>query len=59
MARDYAQLGNQDAAIAELTSSYKNHDAEVLWMFTDPELDSLRSDSRFQRLISAIGFVQK
>ncbi|HEV2699906.1 MAG TPA: BTAD domain-containing putative transcriptional regulator, partial [Terriglobales bacterium] len=59
VARDHAQLGNQDAAIAELTSSYKNHDAEVLWMFTDPELDSLRSDSRFQRLISAIGFVQK
>lgn len=59
VARDYAQLGDRDAAIAELTRSYQKHDVEALWMFTDPELDPLRSDPRFQRLILAIGFPQK
>jgi len=56
LARDYSELGDRNAAIAELTSSYQNHDIEVLWMLTDPELNPLRSDSRFQRLIRAIGF---
>jgi TolB-like protein/DNA-binding winged helix-turn-helix (wHTH) protein/tetratricopeptide (TPR) repeat protein len=56
MARDYAQLGDRDAAFAQLTRSYQKHDPEALWLFTDPELDSLRADPRFQRLILAIGF---
>ena len=56
LARDYAQLGERDAAIAELTGSYQNREIEVLWMLTDPELDPLRSDPRFQRLIRAVGF---
>jgi tetratricopeptide (TPR) repeat protein len=59
VARDYAQLGDREAAIAELTRSYQKHDLEALWMFTDPELDPIRSDPRFQRLILAIGFPQK
>jgi TolB-like protein/DNA-binding winged helix-turn-helix (wHTH) protein/Tfp pilus assembly protein PilF len=59
MARDYAQLGDREAAFAELTRSYQKHDPETLWLFTDPELDSLRSDPRFHRLIVAIGFPQQ
>jgi TolB-like protein/DNA-binding winged helix-turn-helix (wHTH) protein/Tfp pilus assembly protein PilF len=56
LARDNAELGDRNAALAELTASYQDHDIEVLWMLTDPELNSLRSDPRFQRLIRAIGF---
>jgi len=56
LARDYAELGDRNSAIAELTGSYQNHDIEALWMFTDPELDPLRSDPRFERLIRAVGF---
>jgi len=56
LARDYAELGDRNAAIAELTDSYQNHDMEALWMLTDSELDTLRSDPRFQNLIRAIGF---
>ena len=56
LARDYAELGDLDAAMAALHRSYQDHEIEVLWLLTDPELDSLRSDPRFQRLIRAIGF---
>lgn len=56
LARDYAQLADRESAIAKLTRSYQNHDIEALWMLTDPELDPLRSDPRFQRLIRAVGF---
>jgi tetratricopeptide (TPR) repeat protein len=59
LARDYAQLGDRDAAIAELNRSYKEHHPEALWMLTDPELEPLRSDPRFQNLILAMGFPPK
>lgn len=54
--RDYAELGDREAAIAELRRSFQTHEIEVLWILTDPDLDALRSDPRFQRLIGAIGF---
>jgi hypothetical protein len=56
LALGYAQLGDRDAAVAELTRSYESHDMEFLWILTDHELDPLRSDPRFQRLIRATGF---
>jgi hypothetical protein len=56
LARDYAELGDRDAALAALARSYQDHDIEALWLLTDPELDSLRADARFQRLIRAVGF---
>lgn len=56
LARDYAQLGNKEAAFAELKRSYENHDPEFLWIFTDPELESLHADPRFQNLVQAIRF---
>jgi tetratricopeptide (TPR) repeat protein len=56
LARDYAELGDRDAALAALARSYEDHDIEALWLLTDPELDSLRADARFQRLIRAVGF---
>jgi len=58
LAWDYAQLGDREAAIAELNRSYQDHDLELLWIFTDPAMDPLRSDPRFQHMIQAIGFPQ-
>lgn len=58
LARDYADLGNREAALAALNKSYENRDLEVLWLLVDPELDPLRSDPRFQELIGKIGFPQ-
>lgn len=58
LARDYADLGDRDRALAALNKSYENHHFEVLWLLDDPELDPLRSDPRFQELVKKIGFSQ-
>jgi len=54
MARDYAELGDRELAMAELHRSFQAHEMEFLWVSTDPVVDPLRSDPRFQRLIRAI-----
>jgi TolB-like protein/DNA-binding winged helix-turn-helix (wHTH) protein/Tfp pilus assembly protein PilF len=59
LAWDYVQLGDREAAMAELNRSYQDHDLELLWIFTDPAMDPLRSDPRFQHLIRAVGFPQQ
>ena len=57
-ALDYADLGDREAALAELNKAYENREIEVLYLLVDPELDPLRSDPRFQDLIGKIGFPQ-
>jgi len=51
----YAGLGEKDAAFEWLDRAYREHDAGLIWMKWDPQLDSLRSDSQFQNLLSSIG----
>jgi TolB-like protein/DNA-binding winged helix-turn-helix (wHTH) protein len=58
LARDYADLGDRERALAALNKSYENHHFELLWLLDDPELDPLRSDPRFQELVKKIGFPQ-
>jgi serine/threonine-protein kinase len=49
-------LGNKDAAIASLEESYRQHD----WFFqrikTDPFMDPLRGDPRFEDLVKRLKF---
>jgi hypothetical protein len=59
LARDYADLGDRQAALAALRKSYENRDTELLWLLIDPELDPLRSDVRFQELVKKVGFPQQ
>jgi len=56
LARDYARLGDHETSLAELSHAYQNHDLEILWILTDPDMDSLRLDPRFHQLIKEIGF---
>jgi TolB-like protein/DNA-binding winged helix-turn-helix (wHTH) protein len=58
LARDYADLGDRQAALAALNRSYENRDTELLWLLVDPEMDPLRSDPRFQELTKKVGFLQ-
>ena len=51
----YAGLGEKDAAFDWLGRAYDVHDAGLVWMKWDPQLDNLRTDSRFQDLLNRIG----
>jgi TolB-like protein/DNA-binding winged helix-turn-helix (wHTH) protein/Tfp pilus assembly protein PilF len=58
LARDYADLGDRETALAALNKSYENRELELLWLLVDPELDPLRSDPQFQELTRKVGFPQ-
>jgi len=56
MATARAVLGDKDAAIAYLNAAYRERSACIPDLKTDPRLDSLRSDPRFQALMRNVGF---
>jgi DNA-binding winged helix-turn-helix (wHTH) protein/Flp pilus assembly protein TadD len=56
IAHCYAMLGEKDLAFQYLERAYQLHQADLLNMNADPELDSLRSDPRFLALRTKIGF---
>jgi eukaryotic-like serine/threonine-protein kinase len=47
----YAALGEKDQAFAQLEQAYTQRSFFMDWLKVDPELDSLRSDPRFQDLL--------
>jgi adenylate cyclase len=52
----YAGLGDVDSAIAQLERGFAESDVWLVWLNTEPRLDSLRADARFQRLLTRLGF---
>ncbi len=52
----YAGLGEKDQAFALLEKSYRDHTVDMLTLYYDPLIDSLRSDSRFAELLRRVGF---
>jgi TolB-like protein/DNA-binding winged helix-turn-helix (wHTH) protein/tetratricopeptide (TPR) repeat protein len=50
-----AALGNRDRAVEFLTKAYLEHSGELEFMASDPDLDSLRADVRFQELLHKLG----
>ena len=52
----YTGLGDVDAAIGHLERSYAQNDVWLVWLNTEPRLDSLRADPRFQQLLRRLGF---
>jgi serine/threonine protein kinase/TolB-like protein/Flp pilus assembly protein TadD len=56
LAKAYLALGEKDKALAELNKAYENRISSVIWFKTDPQLDPLRDDPRFQELLRKIGF---
>jgi tetratricopeptide (TPR) repeat protein len=53
-----AALGEKDEAFAALNRAYENQEYGLLLIKTDPRLDPLRDDPRFQELLRKVGFPQ-
>jgi TolB-like protein/Tfp pilus assembly protein PilF len=54
LAATYAQLGDKDAAFAELEKSYQNRDWFLQRLKVDPFMDPLRGDPRFDAMIKRL-----
>jgi TolB-like protein len=52
----HAGLGDVNAAIDDLERGYAESDAWLVWINTEPRLDNLRADTRFQQLLRRVGF---
>ena len=51
----YAALGEVDSAFESLDEAYKQHDLQLVSLKVDPSLDGVRSDPRFNQLMTAVG----
>jgi len=56
--RIYAALGEKDEAFRWLETAYQERASWMIFLKTDPHLDDLRSDLRFQDLIRRMNFPQ-
>lgn len=57
LARIYAHLGDRDRCIEILEKEYTQRELMLaVWAKSDPEFDAVRSDPRFQALLTKIGY---
>jgi TolB-like protein len=56
VARIYSALGDKDEAFRWLEVGYREHEALMVTLKTDPRMDELRSDRRFQNLMGRMNF---
>ncbi|MEM9324385.1 MAG: helix-turn-helix domain-containing protein [Bacteroidota bacterium] len=52
----YAALEEYEASINWLRKSIKDHEMEVPWLVSDPQLYPLHDDPRFEELVEEVGF---
>lgn len=52
----YMSLGDKDQALAMLDKAVQEHSADLVFLATAPEFDSLHEDPRFKAILSRIGF---
>ena len=58
IARIYIGLGEKEQAIEWLEKSYEDREDSLIWLNSDPGLDGLRSEPRFQDLVRRLGLPQ-
>ncbi|HST21066.1 MAG TPA: tetratricopeptide repeat protein, partial [Blastocatellia bacterium] len=51
----YSSLGDKDQALQWLEKAYTDHDDRLIFVLTDPLIESMHSDTRFQDLARRIG----
>jgi Flp pilus assembly protein TadD len=51
-------LGDRDRALAWLEKAYSQRSPFLVWLKVDPDLDSIRSDPRFEGLVHRVGLPQ-
>ena len=54
----YMGLADREQALAELEKAMQEHSADLVFLATTPEFDSLHDDPRFKAMIARIGFPQ-
>jgi tetratricopeptide (TPR) repeat protein len=54
----YTSLDKKDEAIDWLNKAYDESDPQLIWVYLDPQLDSLHSDPRFGELLQRMGIPQ-
>jgi hypothetical protein len=57
IAAAYEGLGERDKALEWYEKAYEERSMN-LWLLPDPQLDSIRSDPRFKRILRGMGFAQ-
>ncbi len=55
MAKIHLGLGEKDQALAWLEKAFEERSLFLTWLKVEPEMDSLRSDPRFQDLLRRVG----
>lgn len=56
LARIHAALGQKDEAFSQLEKAYEERSFFLSWFKVEPELDPLRSDARFKKLLQFLSF---
>ncbi len=54
-AKAYDELGERNAAFAELEKAYANRSTSLLWLKIEPGFDTLRDDPRYKDLLKRMG----
>jgi len=52
----YSAMDEKDLAFQWLKKSYDDHDMELVWLKTEPQLYPLYDDPRFIELVEKVGF---
>jgi TolB-like protein/Tfp pilus assembly protein PilF len=58
-AREYAELGRREEALAKLEEAYRLHDPELIWVQTEPAFDPLHGDERYKTIIRGMGLPEE
>jgi hypothetical protein len=59
LALAYTGVGEKAAALDALEQAYEQHDVILVWLATEPRVDSLRAEPRFVEILRRIGLAPR